>query len=146
MPQNTHLYLCSVSGGVLKSECFTKIVICLCFHMHIIPKYICPLFPSHTGRVTACSGRDFCRRVLKIEKLKSLCVKWSLRTKMTHFSSSKSLRVCLKISLSPVSQDENETAQGFLDLHGGTVCHFLPALLQGSPLRVPAEGAVCTLP
>lgn len=141
-----HAYIYAVS----QEEFFTYIVICLCFHMHVIPKYICPLFPSHTGNVTACSGRDFCRRVLKIvkctEKLKSLCVKWSLRTKMTLFRSSKSLRVCLKVSLSPFSQDENETSQGFLDLHGGTVCHFLPALLQGSPLRVPAEGAVCTLP
>lgn len=35
-------------------------------------------------------------------------------------------------------QDENAAAQGILAVHGGPVRHFLPPLLQGPPLRLPA--------
>ena len=42
----------------------------------------------------------------------------------------------LNISLFLSFQDENAAAQSVLAVHGGSVRHFLPPLLQGPPLRL----------
>lgn len=50
------------------------------------------------------------------------------------------------MSLFHLFQDENAAAQGVLAVHGGPVCHLLPPLLQGPPLRLPAAGALGSIP